>query len=144
MEDKREYDIVYGKNFETRENKLECKNKIIPEPLKKILIDLDVIAQIKKNHKINIKSKDYADATSWIDAFWRMYYREDKNSSLTHIEKTIETAIKMIENYPEFKGVIIEYLNKAKDGINIQREVYQTKPNIIASLDILMKNIEAI
>lgn len=117
---------------------------LIPGPLKEILVNLDVIAQIKKKHKLNVKSKNFADADSWWDAFWRILYREDKNNSTEFIEKTIEAGVKSIKDYPDFKDTIVDYLFNAKEGILVEIDVYSKYPEIVSRLNIAMQNAESV
>lgn len=120
----------------------DLSTKIIPHPLKEILVNLDVIAQIKPKHKLNVYNKDFADAKSWVDAGWRFFYRETKENSVNFVEKSIEDGINAIKDYNEFIALIEEYLYKTVGGLDVLIDVYSDFPPIVSRLNIAKSNIE--
>lgn len=115
---------------------------LIPSTLKDIRVYLDIISQIKKKHKLNTKSMNFADADSWWDALMRRWNYEDKTTSTEFIERSVEAAIKAISDYPDFSDTIRLYLNNAKNGILTEIEVYCKYPGIVGKLNIILHNIE--
>lgn len=118
--------------------------QIIPQPLKEILINLDVISQIKKGQKLNVRTKDFSEGDSWYDYCRRRLTRETKESSVSFVENSIEEGIKAMKNYNEFKELISEYLENSVGGIETMEEGYSRFPALLGRLGIAKKNVENI
>lgn len=115
----------------------------IPIPLKDLLSKLHFLGCIQRGSKINMSDKSFSDASSWFAAIKRSFSGEGRDTMIADINRIIEETIHAIDHYAEtdFLPLLIEYLEKAKIGIQNLTATYQDDPNIISQLTVAIENV---
>lgn len=107
----------------------------IPREISDIFVDLDFIAKTPTLHKLNTKDRTYANASSWIDAGYRLFvYHEDCDMAIDYINDSITRAIEIARKYPNWKDFIQERVVKISDGLSNLRYTYSLIPKYAGNL----------
>lgn len=117
----------------------------IPVGLQTLLAKHYFLAQITRGYKPCMTNMTLADASSWVDAFWRRWYGESKKSVLSDVEKIISETIDSItvhQNKPEFLRLIINALASTRVGIESMTTTYRNFPETVGSLKVQLANID--
>ena len=99
----------------------------IPLDVVDIIVDLDIIANVPTNHKLNTSDKTYANADSKIEAFWRWWGRESGDSTVDFINSTIDRAIKVGVEYPAWIDVLAKKVNGIEKALKNLKSIYERK-----------------
>ena len=114
----------------------------IPPALGTLLRKLEFLSMIEKGKKPCMHDWTFVDADSWSGVFYRFFKGENKYNMLLHIQNIIEETVRGFNDYPMHKKIIINTLFRAKRGIENLRYTYDNYPDIIASLIVVLKNID--
>ena len=116
----------------------------IPVTLNDLLVKLKILSMIERGKKINMGSMTFVDSSSWYGSLQRSLSGEGRKSLMVHLDQIVQQAINAISEYQstEFCKIIINHLAEAKIGINNLSTTYQSDPNIVAHINILVTNID--
>ena len=115
----------------------------IPIDLQELLIKLEFISLIQEGTKLNTNNMSFVSADSWIGAFKRAYYQENRETTIQYINNVINSTISAINCYNEsdYLRNIINSLNGAKIGIEKFQSTYRDDPKLRSKLNVCLSNI---
>ncbi len=116
----------------------------IPVALQTLLADLDFLSQIERNTKPCYKNRVLVNANSWFGAIYRMFKGENRNNVMLKVEQIITHAVEAIGNkiYNEHLGLIINSLDKARNGLENLKFTYESDPDMKARINVQIENID--
>jgi len=121
------------------ESKISLEFLPVPEHIKTLLMDLELLSRIK-DKKISIKRKEFVEK-SFYGTFKRFITREDRFKTLEGIDHIISNAIAAVTQYPDYKEIIMKYLQKAKVGMKNLFTIYDTDEGFKGKLTIIIELI---
>lgn len=113
----------------------------IPTPLNELLVKLTIISMISENFKINCRSLNFVHVDSWIGSLKRYISGENRTELIEFLNQLIYRTIKAINDYKDFRTIIVNHLYASKKGIINLEKTYRDDPNIVANLRVLISNI---
>lgn len=125
------------------------KNPInpIPPTLQNLYADLDFLSQIKRGLKPCCSTKVLSEQ-NWSGTLYRTWkywtIGECKEKVVENIEQIIRTAVEAITNqrYAEHLKLTINYLDKARPGIDSLTHTYGNHPSIKARINVVLQDID--
>ena len=72
----------------------------IPTDVQDLLSKLEFFAQQGRNMKPCIKQKTFIEANSWMSAFYRWCYGEDKYGLIVYLKNLIDEYANVVNKYP--------------------------------------------
>lgn len=116
----------------------------IPRDLRDVLSDLGYIAGLKTGGKYNIKSKTYAAADSWVDAYFRDRDKETKTGAIDFINTALDTAIDLGRKYPAWRAFLTDEVGKISNALTNMEHVYVHRyPGVSSDIKIIRLRIDA-
>lgn len=119
------------------------------KPLRVLLANLDVIANIKENDKLfltknwHIGLEEYPEH-SYQQAFSRWWSRESRDTTWEYLEFIIEMAIDYTNLKSSFKNEIFKKLVLVKGGLNHLQETYRSEISLVSKINTLILSINSI
>jgi hypothetical protein len=114
----------------------------IPVTLNELLVKLNIISVIRTDIKLNCKSLQFVNINSWIGSLGRYIAGENRMDLMNFLNQIIQRAIKAIDDYPDFKSIIVNHLYISKNGLTNLESTYKSDPYIVAQLKVLISNID--
>lgn len=99
----------------------------------------------KKGFKLNLRTRSFSDATSWMSYFSRPYSGEGRSTSVQFLEDTVKRCIDMVEEDklpPPLLTLLITELSHARVGIANLADTYQYDPYTVGILSTLVMHID--
>ena len=113
----------------------------IPRQVSDLLFDLEFVAHIDKDTKIDTSTKSVFKP-NLVNHVLRFVKGEGRIKTLAEISRIIGECRLCIEDYPKFKTLILEKLEKSKVGIENLKITYKEDMNIVSHLQILLESID--
>ncbi len=108
------------------------------------MVKLEFLSQVTEGCKINTKNMSLAPS-SWISSIKRTIAREDRNLTVHYINEVIRETAQIIERYSQNRDyvlIILDAFTRAKAGIENLVITYQTSPDIIANIRVMLAGID--
>ncbi len=115
----------------------------LPYDLQDLLAKLEFLAQIGEDSKVNINTKTMVKSSSWIGSIKRMLTSEKREGTYRFITSTITETIDAINRYSNtiYLEIIIDYLRRAKIGIECLTITYENDPDMVSKLRVCITNV---
>jgi hypothetical protein len=113
----------------------------IPPSLGSLLRKLEFLSMISKGQKPCMHYWTFVDSNSWSASLYHLF-GETKGNMMLHIQNIIEETVRGFNDYPLHQGILINTLFRAKRGIENLKYTYRDFPDTIASIIVLIQNIE--
>lgn len=111
---------------------------ILPLRVQNILCNLQFLALQEKNKKICTNRRAFVEADSWIGAFYRNVYGEDRKKLLDFLRSTLNEYKETLYEFPMHSLILTEYLNRLKqNGFHHIRVVYSNDVEFISQLNVI-------
>ena len=118
----------------------------IPKKLANILQNLRYIAGVPSGHKLNLTTRSYDDASSWVDSSKRTlwYTSESKEGAVKMVEECTDEAIDAINEYrrSSYYSILINDIQECSKGIKRLIDMYKDSPDTVNSLSLRLDDIK--
>lgn len=106
--------------------------------MEEIIVNLNVVAQIKKGQKVSTRGEYLDIETSYIipECIRRWRRQDSRNEMILSLNRIINQAIPLSESIP--------YLQKAMDGIENLKQTYSYCHQTCARLDMILDKVKKI
>lgn len=118
--------------------------KRIPENLRNLFYDLQLIAQLRAGDKVCLNDRSIVKSNSYIGSIKRTICSENKEKLLNFIDILIMNATLCLEQYKNsvYHRIIIENLKDAKRGMESLLKTYEDKHDFISRLIVFINDID--
>ena len=99
----------------------------IPREVADVFIDLNIIAGIPTNCKLNTCDGTYVDADSFLDGLKRWFKGENRDSTIDYINERIDKAISVCKGHPVWAYHIAERVASILNALVNLEQTYRRK-----------------
>ncbi|MNK66305.1 hypothetical protein D3C87_856210 [compost metagenome] len=118
-------------------------NHSIPNDIQKILIELEFIAQIQNDCKVNIAGRSVVPTDSWMGSIKRAIAQEGRNGTAIFVDNIVDDAIEAIDRYRHtiYVDAILSALERSIDGIRNLENTYKVDKYTVAKFRVCITKI---
>ena len=114
-----------------------------PDGLRQLLREIQLIANVPKDHKVNFQSFSYIP-TTFLSGIYRYITGESHHDLIRRIRDCLRQAQIYHHEYPQYVPDLVESLVKLANSISTYRDIYQSKVDAIIDLDILERELKLV
>lgn len=118
----------------------------IPNDVQNLLQRLIFLEMIPDDgSKLNLSSKCFDSPDSWLGGLKRRFQREDRGKSIEYIHDLSDQLSMILEKYRNSEwviAIILAHLEKSLQGIRKLLTTYETDPDTISRLRVILENLE--
>lgn len=110
-----------------------------------MIVDLKYVAMTKKGFKLNLRTRSFSDASSWMSYFSRPYSGEGRGTTLQFVEQIVDRCIDMIDARglsDPLMTLLVSELALARVGFANLADTYSNDPFTVASLSALVQHVD--
>lgn len=114
-----------------------------PDPLRQLLREMQLIASVPKEHKVNFQSFSYVPNTLGGNLY-RYLTGESHHDLLRRLRECLRLTGVYRHEYPQYTSELVAGLTKVASSFETYRELYRSKVDALIDLDLLERELKLV